>query len=161
MLATFVLASVVVVAVPGVDMALMTRQVLGHGRRVAAATLVGLLTAGIIHATLTAIGLSAILTTSASAWTALKAVGAAYLIGLGAWTLWTSRRSRRTPDDVVRAAPHACTAMSWRRSYLLGLASNLTNPKMAVFFLTFMPQFVPPGPAAAWHMWLYGLSSTP
>lgn len=161
MFAAFALASVVIVAVPGVDMALVTRQVIQRGRRAAAVTLLGLLTAGITHASLAAIGLSAVLLASASAWAAVKAVGAAYLVGLGAWMLWSSRGGGKAWADGVPEAHRGHAATDWQRDYLLGLASNLTNPKMAVFFLTFLPQFVPPGPNAAWRTWLLGLSSTP
>lgn len=159
----FVLASVVLILVPGVDMALVTRQVVVHGRRAAFATLPGLLTAGLTHAMFATIGLSAVLLTSATAYTAVKIVGAGYLLVLGAQTLWATRRragydghtASHPAVDVTVGSPRR--PMALRRAYLLGLTSNLTNPKMAVFFLTFLPQFVTPGPHAAAHTALLGL----
>jgi threonine/homoserine/homoserine lactone efflux protein len=155
----FVLASSVLILVPGVDMALVTRQVVMHGRRVAFATLPGLLTAGLAHAMFATAGLSALLLASATAYTTLKAVGAVYLLILGVQTLWaTRRRAPATDHGVVEAGSRSPQRqMGLRRAYLLGLTSNLTNPKMAVFFLTFIPQFVPPGPHAAAHTARLGL----
>lgn len=158
MLSTFVLASMVIIVVPGVDMALVTRQVLSYGRHAAFATLAGLLTAGLTHATLAAVGLSALLVASATAYTIVRITGATYLVVLGAHTLWVAQRRVATgdqqlpPDGAGRRA-----AMSLRRCYVLGLTSNLTNPKMAVFFLTFLPQFVAPGPHAPLRTALLGV----
>lgn len=155
---TFLLASIVIIVVPGADMALVTRQVLRHGRRAAFATLFGLLTAGLTHAALAAAGLSALLMASAIAYAVLRIVGAAYLVGLGIQTLRAARRRRGTTGAW---APHAraqpCPPRPLRRDYLLGVMSNLTNPKMAVFFLTFLPQFIVPGPQAAWRAALLGV----
>jgi threonine/homoserine/homoserine lactone efflux protein len=155
----FVLASTVLILVPGVDMALVTRQVVIHGRRAALATLPGLLTAGLAHAMFATAGLSALLLASATAYSTLKLVGAVYLLILGAQTLWATRRRAGVTDhgvvDAGSGSPQP--VMGLRRAYLLGLTSNLTNPKMVVFFLTFLPQFASPGPHAAAHTALLGL----
>lgn len=148
-LSAFIIASAIVIVVPGVDMALFTRQVLMHGRRAAFVTLAGGFTGGLTHTALATAGLSVILATSATAYTLVKIVGAAYLVVVGLQTLWATRHgAAHDAPPVSSGATPAPAAMAMRRAYLLGLGSNLTNPKMAVFFLTFLPQFVTPGPHA-------------
>ena len=131
--------------IPGVDMALVTRQVVMHGRPAAFATLGGLLVGGLMHAAFAALGLSTLLLTSATAYTTIKIAGAIYLMGLGLQTIWSSRRrSRLISTDRVGAADDA-KEMSLRNAFVLGFISDATNPKVAIFFLTFLPQFVSPG----------------
>ncbi len=144
-LSAFIIASAIVIVVPGVDMALFTRQVLMHGRRAAFVTLAGGFSGGLIHTALATAGLSVILATSATAYTLVKIVGAAYLVVVGLQTLWATRHGATHEAQPVGAAPTPAAAMAMRRAYVLGLGTNLTNPKMAVFFLTFLPQFVTPG----------------
>ena len=142
-LLAFIAASVVLMFIPGVDMALVTRQVVMYGRRAAFATLAGLLAGGLMHAAFATIGLSAILLTSAAAYSAVRIVGALYLIGLGVQTIWASWRHRRVPEaryKELNASHKASTSL--RRSFVLGFVSDATNPKVAIFFLTFLPQFV-------------------
>ncbi len=146
-LTAFIVASSIVIVVPGVDMALFTRQVLMHGRRTALVTLAGGFTGGLTHTALATAGLSVILATSATAYTLVKIVGAAYLVVVGLQTLWATRHGASQSDQrVSNGAATGRTGMAMRRAFLLGLGNNLTNPKMAVFFLTFLPQFVTPGP---------------
>ena len=155
----FVIASALLIVVPGVDMALVSRQVVAHGRRATFATLAGLLTGGLTHTALAAVGFSAVLTTSATAYAGAKLAGAAYLVAIGVQTLWATRR-RAGADGHAAAGPAGGRArhpMPLRRAYLLGLTSNLTHPKVAVFFLTFLPQFVSPGPNVAGQTTLLGL----
>ncbi|MDQ4024583.1 MAG: LysE family translocator [Actinomycetota bacterium] len=140
-LPTFVVASVLLMFVPGVDMALVTRQVVVHGRRAAFATLAGLLAGGLTHAAFATIGLSAVLLTSATAYTVVKTLGALYLVGLGLRTIqsgWKNRRDRAAQVPATRDVH----GMSLRHAFLLGFLSDATNPKVAIFFLTFLPQFV-------------------
>jgi threonine/homoserine/homoserine lactone efflux protein len=105
------------------------------------------------------VGIFAVLLASATAYSTMKLAGAVYLLVLGVQTLWaTRRRVGSTAHPVVDAGSGSPQqVMRLRRAYLLGLTSNLTNPKMAVFFLTFLPQFVTPGPHAAAHTALLGL----
>jgi threonine/homoserine/homoserine lactone efflux protein len=91
-----------------------------------------------VHAGATALGLSALLLASATAFTMLKIVGAVYLLWLAVQMLWSARRSRRPP------VPEEPVAVSVRRSAYLrqGFLSNALNPKVALFFVTFLPQFL-------------------
>lgn len=136
-LGAFFLVSIAVIVVPGVDMALVTRQVLLHGRRAGVVTVAGLVNGGLLHTAFAVAGLSAVLATSATAFTVLKVVGACYLLWLGVSSLWAARRPVLADD----AGP---APVSLERAYRTALLTNLTNPKVAVFFLTFLPQFVDP-----------------
>jgi threonine/homoserine/homoserine lactone efflux protein len=158
-LSTFVLASVGLMFIPGVDMALVTRQVVMHGRRAAFATLGGLLIGGLAHAAFATIGLSAVLLTSATAYTAVKAVGAAYLITIGLQTIWASlhRHSSEETSLSDSSGQGGTRPMALLHAFSLGFISDITNPKVALFFLSFLPQFITPGAYATIEMATLGL----
>ncbi len=130
----FLVGSVLVTVIPGADMALVTRQVLVGGPWLAQRTIFGNLTGLLVHGVGLAAGLSALLVASATAYTAVKLAGAAYLVYLGVQALLASRRP---PSDTPAAA-----LVAPRHAYLQGLISTVLNPKPALFFLTFLPQFV-------------------
>ncbi len=137
---TFAVAALLLIMLPGPDQALITRNSLVGGRFGGLLTMLGGVLGLTVHAGAAALGLSALLLASATAFTALKIVGAVYLLWLAAQMLWSATRSRRTPvaaDGVVAAAPV-------RRSACLrqGFLSNALNPKVALFFVTFLPQFI-------------------
>ncbi|MDO8505997.1 MAG: LysE family translocator [Candidatus Limnocylindria bacterium] len=121
---------------PGADMALVARVTLDRGRRAALWASVGICSGTLVHATASALGLSVILATSAEAFTVVKIVGAAYLAYLG---LRSIRDSFRHQTDI--AAPRVKRGTV---PFLQGLLTNILNPKVAVFYLTFLPQFVEP-----------------
>jgi threonine/homoserine/homoserine lactone efflux protein len=133
LLLPFLLASILVTVIPGADMALLTRQVLAGGTRLAHRTIAGNLTGILVHGVALAAGLSALLVASATAYTVVKLAGAAYLVWLGIQTIRSARRPAPDPGAVAAAPRHA---------FLQGLISTVLNPKPALFFLTFLPQFV-------------------
>ncbi|NUR87077.1 MAG: LysE family translocator [Nonomuraea sp.] len=133
LLASFLLASILITVIPGADMALVTRQVLVGGRRLAQRTILGNLTGLLVHGLALALGLSALLVASAAAYTAVKWAGAAYLIYLGVQTI----RGAKKPVVEQVEAPKG-------NAYLAGVVTTVLNPKPALFFLTFLPQFVDP-----------------
>lgn len=121
---------------PGADMALVAKITLERGRRAALVASLGVCSGTLVHATASALGLSVILATSAEAFIALKIVGAAYLTSLGVRAI---RGSFRVEEPA--GVPHVKPGSS---PYRQGLLTNILNPKVAVFYLTFLPQFVDP-----------------
>jgi threonine/homoserine/homoserine lactone efflux protein len=134
----FVGVAALLTILPGADMALVTKNVLAVGRRRTMLTIAGICIGCVIHATASALGLSAILATSATAFNVLKTVGAAYLVWIGVQSI---RQSGHAPS---LAAPGSTRATNVG-PFVQGFFTNLLNPKVAVFYLTFLPQFISPG----------------
>ena len=134
----FIGVAAVLTILPGADMALVTRNVLAVGRRRTMLTIVGICAGCMIHATASALGLSAILATSAAAFNVVKTLGAAYLVWIGVQSIHEARAS--TPVSASGATPH-----SGAGPFLQGFLTNLLNPKVAIFYLTFLPQFISQG----------------
>lgn len=137
----FLVASVLITMVPGADMALVTRQVLLGGTRLAHRTIAGNLTGIVVHGLALAVGLSALLVASATAYTVVKLAGAAYLCVLGVQAILAARRAKAVTASTEDAGL-APRLPSERRAFGVGLLSTVLNPKPALFFLTFLPQFV-------------------
>jgi threonine/homoserine/homoserine lactone efflux protein len=123
--------------VPGPDMAVVTRAALSGSRRAAERTAGGVVTGLLVWGLLAVAGLAAVLAASADAYTAIRLVGAAYLVWLGLRVFWASRR--RCDSDA--ATGHRRPRGSWRT----GLVANLMNPKVGVFYTSVLPQLVPAG----------------
>ena len=140
----FLTVSVLIIAVPGADMAVVTQQVLVHGRRAGLLAVAGISAGSALQATAATLGLSALLAASHTAFVALKVAGAAYLVWLGVQALWRARSSVEEPAGSTRAVGGS----AWR-SFRAGMLTNLLNPKVVVFYVTFLPQFVTPGPGGA------------
>jgi threonine/homoserine/homoserine lactone efflux protein len=119
--------------VPGPAVLYIVAQSVDRGRVAGLVSALGVAVGGLVHVAAAVIGLSAVILSSASAFTVVKLVGAAYLIGLGLHTLLT----RREPIDA--AAPRE---RRLRRIFTHGVVVNVLNPKTALFFLAFLPQFV-------------------
>jgi threonine/homoserine/homoserine lactone efflux protein len=140
--AAFVFLAALVIAAPGPDTALTIRNTLLGGRRCGVFTSGGVATAQILWAFATSLGVAAVLQAFAPAYFTLRVVGAAYLIYLGAHSLLAAIRRRPTSaDQYVPSRPSLKGSAAYRQSLL----SNLSNPKMAVFFLSLLPQFVSGG----------------
>jgi len=157
----FALASTLVILAPGPDSMLVMRNTMRGGRRAGWVTACGTLSGLTIWALAAALGLSALLQVSHVGYDILRFCGAAYLIWLGVTSLAHFRRKSAAapaaqaggPAPAVlgltvpgRAGPGAARP---RRAYLNGLLSNLLNPKISVFFMAFLPAFVPAGASAA------------
>jgi threonine/homoserine/homoserine lactone efflux protein len=138
-LLAFAGVSLLLAVTPGPDMAVVTRNALAHGRRGVLLTTSGIALALVIWVTATAVGLSALLRASANVLFVLKIAGAVYLAYLGTRTLLDSRH---VAGDLLVEAPAAPPAHAVFRQ---GFLSAMTNPKLGVFFVTFLPQFVLPG----------------
>jgi threonine/homoserine/homoserine lactone efflux protein len=131
--------SLLLAVTPGPDMAVVTKNALAHGRRGVFLTTTGIVLALLIWITATAVGLSALLRASSEAFFVLKLVGAAYLAYLGVRTLLDSRHR---PADLLAGAPAPAPG---HRIFRQGFLSALSNPKLGVFFVTFLPQFLVAG----------------
>jgi threonine/homoserine/homoserine lactone efflux protein len=147
-LVPFLVIAVFVVVTPGVDTALVTKNALLHGRRAAILTALGVNAGIAVWTTASALGLGALLHRSETLFTAVKLVGAAYLVVLGIQAIWYSWRHG------LPVAP--ATPASRRSPFLQGILSNLLNPKIAVFFTSFLPQFVSPGGPVLGQLLLLG-----
>jgi threonine/homoserine/homoserine lactone efflux protein len=131
----FLAASVALILVPGPAQALVIARTLAQGRRAGALTALGLNIGTLFHTATAALGLSAILATSVLAFTIVKLIGAAYLIYLGLQAL----RSRADPSAATAARRHSA-----RSTLGQAVLTGVLNPKVALFFLAFLPQFVDP-----------------
>lgn len=131
----FLLASVALALAPGPDNIFVLTQSALFGRPAGLLVTLGLCTGLLVHTAAVTLGVAAIVQASAFAFNALKAVGAGYLLYL-AWQAWrASAKSVSTPRGVARSS---------RSLYLRGVVMNVTNPKVAIFFLAFLPQFADP-----------------
>ena len=140
----FLVGSILITIVPGADMALVMRQVFIGGTSLAQRTIFGNLTGLVVHAAALAAGLSALLATSAEAYTVVKLAGAAYLVVLGIQTLLAARRrdAEAAAAAVTGGVAAARGVPSPRTAYFQGLVSTVLNPKPALLFLTYLPQFI-------------------
>ena len=131
----YIVLCILLIILPGPDTAIVTKNTLVVSRRAGFETMFGTLTALMIHTTFAIVGLSAIIVQSAKLFTIIKFVGAIYLIYLGVKT-FIAMTKRKALTDIQTATP------SKSSSYFQGFFTNILNPKVAVFFLTFLPQFV-------------------
>ena len=131
-----------VICTPGPDTALTIRNSITGGRRGGLLTAAGIATGQLVWTIAASVGLAGLLQASQPAFTALKIIGAAYLVFLGAQSIVAAVRGKESSHDQPRAGSHE---PSPRHAMRQGLISNLANPKMAAFFLSLLPQFVPPG----------------
>ncbi len=139
-LLAFVAVSAVVICTPGPDTALIVRNAVLAGRTGGVWTAVGVATGQLVWTVAAGLGAASLLRTSQPAFLALKVAGVAYLTYLGVQSLraaWT--RTRVPPTD----HPETSTRPGRRRAYRQGLLNNLANPKMAAFFVSLLPQFIP------------------
>ncbi len=139
--ALFITASLAVIVAPGPDNIYVLTRGVAQGREVALASAWGMCSGLLFHTTLAALGLSAILARSAVAFSVVKYAGAAYLMYLGI-------RALLSKEEFASSAEEALPARL-RSFFLRGLTMNLLNPKVAVFFLAFLPQFANPGTSGA------------
>ena len=134
----FIIASLVLIITPGQDMILVMSRSISHGVKAGVATAAGVSTGLIIHTILAAFGLGAILRASEWLFFIFKLIGAGYLIYLGACLLLNKNKELLIQSSVK---------LSFFRLFLNGAISNISNPKIAIFFFAFLPQFVKPNAA--------------
>ncbi len=142
---TFLGIITVLTITPGADTMLVIRNVVARGQRAGYLTALGICSGLFIHATLSALGLSVILVRSAAIFEIVKLAGACYLMILGAWSLWQMIRSRHQTEPVPTLTQQMAQPAGGWRSLREGLLTNVLNPKVAIFYLAFLPQFINPG----------------
>jgi threonine/homoserine/homoserine lactone efflux protein len=135
---SFALVAGLVTIIPGLDTALVLRVAVVEGRRFAYATALGVCSGALVWGAAAAAGISVLLTASTVAYTAMRIVGAVYLVYLGATML---RDALRKPSVV--ASDSVPASGSWWRAYRRGMTTNLLNPKVGVFYVAMLPQFLP------------------
>lgn len=156
-LSTFALAAFVIVLLPGPDTLVTLRSLVRGGRGQAARTVAGILCGLTIWVAAAALGLSALLRASHDGYTALRFAGAAYLIWLGVQSL-RARGGAPEPSGAETTADEPSRRTSLLGGgFLAGLTTDLLNPKVGVFFVTFLPGFVPSGYSVGWMSALLGL----
>ncbi len=149
-LVAFTAASLVLIFTPGPDMTLFLGQTLTAGRARGFAAMIGAVTGIAIQSLLVSVGLSALLLASAAAFTAVKIVGAAYL-------LWLAVQALRS-GSALNLSGEKGRVLPLPQVYLMGLGINLLNPKVVIFVATFLPQFVSAAdPQAGGKMLFLGL----
>jgi threonine/homoserine/homoserine lactone efflux protein len=133
-IAAFAAASILLLVIPGPAVVYILNRSVSDGRQVGLAAVAGLELGNLVHALAAAAGLSAVLATSATAFNTVKWLGAAYLVIVGVRTLLRPA----APIDTDRPG------VSPRRAFAQGVVVNVLNPKVALFFLSFLPQFIDP-----------------
>jgi threonine/homoserine/homoserine lactone efflux protein len=140
-IALFLLAATALAVVPGPAVAYIVTQSIDQGRRAGVVSALGVASGGLVHVAAATVGLSALIASSATAFTVVKLVGAVYLIVVGIRRILSGDGDE--PESRALRAP-------LRRVYRQGVIVNVLNPKTALFFLAFLPQFVDPDRGAVW-----------
>jgi len=141
------------VMTPGLDTMVVLRHALLGGRQVGVAVVLGISAGCLVWGAASTLGLTALLTASEVAYRAVQLLGAAYLIWLGASALWRSRHggALAEPAEVPAGAG---------RGFRAGFVTNLLNPKVGVFYISLLPQFLPAGGGIGWGAVLVGMHVT-
>jgi threonine/homoserine/homoserine lactone efflux protein len=151
---TFTFAATLIVLLPGPDTLVVLRNLLRHGRRRASLTVAGVLTGLAVWVGAAALGLSAVLRASHDAYAVLRVAGAVYLVWLGVQSLRAKRPALGSPQGLAAGGVRRGGLLG--TGYGAGLATDLLNPKVGVFFVTFLPAFVPHGQPVGSTLILFG-----
>ena len=145
----FALAGVILAITPGPDMALQLSRAINYGRAHGLACAAGAMTGVLVHTTLAALGISVLIVAAPALFMVLKIVGAVYLL----WLAWQAI----TAGGGLRIAAAGKRLPTLKQSYMTGVGINLLNPKVVLFFVTFLPQFVDAhDPAASQKLFFLG-----
>lgn len=142
---SFALVAGLLTLVPGLDTALVLRSSISRSRGFAFATALGINTGAMIWGVAAAVGVSALLTASELAYRMLTLAGAAYMVWLGSSLLWRTLRKTKEPTQAAGAAVFISGKNDLLKGWLTGTGTNLLNPKVGVFYIATIPQFIPAG----------------
>jgi threonine/homoserine/homoserine lactone efflux protein len=151
----FILAGWALNFTPGPDVFYMVTHSLKSGWRAGAVAAAGITAGCFVHVAAATVGLSALITASATAFTVLKWVGAAYLVYVG-WQMLMSKLDASTSQFIAKEQAFAWAQgqIDYKKVFLQGFWTNVLNPKVALFFLAFLPQFISPTAAQPWLAFL-------
>ena len=152
----FVLMCIFLILLPGPDTAIATKNTVTIGKLGGLKTALGTCCALLIHTSAAVLGLSAIIVKSALLFSVFKYVGAVYLIYMGVKTLWSIKKK----EEAVSAEMNTKSQFVNTSCFKQGFLTNILNPKVAVFFLTFLPQFVNPGSNSFLPFLIMGITYT-
>jgi threonine/homoserine/homoserine lactone efflux protein len=141
----FLVFAAVLVLIPGPDFAVVTKNTLAAGRRRGRWAALGVASSNVVQGTAAASGLSALIVRAQPVFEAIKWAGVVYLAFLGAQAIRSAVRGRYLPLDAEPAVAGAAFG-GWRQGFL----SNITNPKVLIFYLAVLPQFLVPGAPVGW-----------
>jgi threonine/homoserine/homoserine lactone efflux protein len=141
-LTLFIISGLLLNIMPGPDSLLIMTRSATQGWRAGSAAALGIGAGTMIHIFAAALGLSALLSTSAAAFTVVKWVGAAYIVYVGIGMLRAKLRGDADPQADQATAAAASTRLPYRKIFFQGFLTNVLNPKVALFFLAFVPQFI-------------------
>lgn len=147
----FLTAAFILAITPGPGILYVLARTIKGGRSEGVASSLGTAVGGLGHVVAAALGLSAILATSAVAFGVIKYIGAAYLIYLGVRTLLAAEAAHGSGEPLIKS--------SGRVAFYQGVMTELLNPKTAIFFLAFIPQFINPAATVIWQFILLGTIS--
>lgn len=139
-LAIFVVSGLLLNMAPGPDSLFIVTRSAMQGWKAGSVAALGIGTGTFIHIFAAALGISAVLATSSSAFSILKYIGAAYLTYIGVKLLF----SKKDSSNEIAVNNSQIYAMPYKKIYIQGLLTNFLNPKIAIFFLAFVPQFISP-----------------
>lgn len=151
-LASFSVAATLIVLLPGPDSLVVVRGLVRGGRRGGARTAAGVLCGLVVWVAAAALGLSSLLRASEVGYSALRIVGAAYLVWVGVQSLRSFRRPTETAAGQTVSGPGF-----GRSGFAAGFLTDVLNPKVGVFFVSFLPGFVPHGYSVGWTTLLFGV----
>ena len=135
---TFLIAAILLNITPGADTIYILSRSISQGKKAGILSAFGISTGALVHCIIAAFGLSVIIAQSANAFITIKYLGAAYLIFLGVKALITKSKNEFELEQVH------IKKVSNRKIYISGILTNILNPKVALFFLAFLPQFIDP-----------------
>jgi threonine/homoserine/homoserine lactone efflux protein len=152
MIISFIVAALILLAMPGPAVIYIVTRSATQGRRAGVASVLGIASGGLVHVIASVAGLSLLLARSAAAMQYLRFAGALYLLYLGVQKI---REARLSPATEAAPVP---AAVSFWRIYRDGFVVNILNPKTALFFLAFLPQFVRPDAPATKQLLMLGMT---
>jgi len=135
---TFLLAGILLNLTPGADTMYILGRSISQGKKSGILSALGISSGALLHCGFAVLGLSIVLAQSALAFSIVKYIGAAYLVYLGIKSFWSSATGNAS------IAEEMGSSMSYSKIYLSGILTNVLNPKVALFFLAFLPQFIDP-----------------